>query len=77
MGRRGHIQLGGLLGYLSVLWGMVGSMDTMAPLESNRDRLVFLQHQKQTHIHNWEKHGNNANDNMLDPVISIRKPCNH
>lgn len=32
------------LRYLSVLWGMVGSMETMAPDESSRDRLVFLQH---------------------------------
>jgi len=28
--------------YLSVLCGMVGSMDTIAPEESSRDRLVFL-----------------------------------
>lgn len=28
--------------YLSVLCGMVGSMDTMAPDESSKDRLVFL-----------------------------------
>lgn len=34
--------------YLSVLWGMVGSMDTMAPDASSRDRLVFL-HTNNTH----------------------------
>lgn len=28
--------------YLSVLCGMVGSMDTMAPVESSRDKVVFL-----------------------------------
>lgn len=43
--RRGHGVWRKLSGYLSVLWGIVGSMDTMAPLESSRDRLVFLQHQ--------------------------------
>lgn len=35
--------------YLSVLWGMVGSMDTMAPDESSSDRLVFLHEDKNTH----------------------------
>lgn len=34
--------------YLSVLCGMVGSMDTMAPDESSRDRLEFLREDKNT-----------------------------
>lgn len=34
--------------YLSVLCGMVGSMETMAPDESSRDRLVFLHKHKNT-----------------------------
>lgn len=32
--------------YLSVLCGMVGSMDTMAPDESSKDRLEFLREDK-------------------------------
>lgn len=36
--------------YLSVLCGMVGSMDTMAPVESSRDRLVFLPHETNTRL---------------------------
>lgn len=34
--------------YLSVLCGMVGSMDTIAPDESIKDRLVFLCEDKNT-----------------------------
>lgn len=35
--------------YLSVLCGIVGSMDTIAPDESSRDRLVFL-YKEETHF---------------------------
>lgn len=43
-------QRGGGFMYLSVLCGMVGSMDTMAPDESSRDRLVFLHQHRNTVI---------------------------
>lgn len=36
--------------YLSVLCGMVGSMDTMAPDESSKDRLEFLCEDKNTRL---------------------------
>lgn len=49
--------------YLSVLCGMVGSMDTMAPVESSRDRLVFLPHGTNTRLKLKRKqHANAASD---------------
>lgn len=48
--------------YLSVLCGIVGSMDTMAPVESSRDRLVFLPHERNTRLKLERKqHASNAN----------------
>lgn len=48
--------------YLSVLCGMVGSMDTMAPVESSRDRLVFLPHETDTRLKlDRKQHASDAN----------------
>lgn len=69
MGGEGATGWKKLLGYLSVLWGMVGSMDTIAPLESSSDRLVFLHHQNKhtfttgkNNNKNNPKHANDSNN---------------
>lgn len=71
----GAIELGRLLGYLSVLWGMVGSMDTIAPLESSRDRLVFLRHKNKDIFTTRKKQkcANNATENRVKKIVNVKK----